>query len=104
MTKSTIALHHNNLTQGSCKLLLKCLNKHNTMPYIQSQEYNIYVNNKIEHGCIYTVPTTNHIKSLWKDIQLHVPYLTTAHLHIGGKYDGPITNYINNTDMSNIIK
>jgi hypothetical protein len=104
MTKSTIAIHHNNLTQGSCILLLKCLNKHNTMPYIQSQEYNIYVNNEIEHGCIYTVPNTNHIKSLWKEIQFHVPYLTHADLHIGGKYDGPITHYINNTNMLNIIK
>tara|TARA_B100001059_G_C17838349_1_gene589921 strand:- start:8841 stop:9194 length:354 start_codon:yes stop_codon:yes gene_type:complete len=97
MTKSTIEIHHKNLEPGSCKLLLKFLNKDNKIPFIQCQEYNISINNQFENGCIYTVPsTTTTIKSLWKDIQFHVPYLTNGHLHIPGKYDGSITTYLKN--------
>lgn len=100
MTKSTIEIHHKKLTPGSCKLLLNFLNKDNTIPSIQCQEYNIHINNQIEHGCKYTVPNTNYIQSLWKDIQFHVPYLTIGHLHIPGTYDGSVTSYIksNTTD------
>ena len=107
MSKSTIEIHHSKFTQGTCKLLLKFLNKDNTIPSIQCQEYNISINNQIEHGCIYTVPNSNYILSLWKDIQFHVPYLTNAHLHIPDSYDGTITKYItdvNDKDIFNLIK
>ena len=51
MSKSTIEIHHSKFSQGTCKLLLKFLNKDNTIPSIQCQEYNISINNQIEHGC-----------------------------------------------------
>ena len=102
MTKSTIEIHHNNLSPESCKLLLKYLNKDNTLPFIQTQPYNISINNHIENGCKYTFPTTDNIKPLWKYIQHHVPYITNAHLHIPGIYDGTITNFINNNTITSM--
>jgi hypothetical protein len=91
---SKITISHNKLEKGSCYILLQCLKQYSNLPTIFCEEAMRINNNKIQHQCILHFNEDKHVKTIWKKLQFHTPYIKDAELCIKGKYNGSIDNYI----------
>jgi hypothetical protein len=98
---SQITLSHTKLERTSCEVLLRCLMQYPNMPTISCQEALRIHNNKLQHQCILQFNQDNknqNVKTIWEKIQIHIPYLKESDLHIKDNYNGPLDNYIQNTN------
>lgn len=100
---SKITISDNKLEKGSCYILLQCLKQYSNLPTIFYEEAMRINNNKIQHQCILHFNEDKHVKTIWKKLQYHTPYIKDAELCIKGKYNGSIDNYIQYKDSLNDI-